>query len=136
MTATTVLTKGTLVEVESASAGVYVPVNEIQGFSGPGGAAKVIDVTNLQSTAKEKRIGLADEGQFSLDLNFNPADAGQARLYVLRNTQATGNFRVTYVNGTVDTFAGLVLEYTTSGAPDDVLKAKATIEITGSVTRT
>lgn len=135
MTATTVLTKGTLVEVESASSGVYSAINEIQGFSGPGGAAKVIDVTNLQSTAKEKRIGLADEGQFSLDMNFNPADAGQARLYTLRNSQATGAFRVTYSNGVIDTFSGLVLEFTTSGAPDDVLKAKCTIEITGAVTR-
>ena len=81
-------------------------------------------------------MGLPDEGQFSIDLNYDPADAGQARLFSIRNSQTLGNFRVTYANGTIDTFSGYVLEFTTSGGLDDVLKAKATIEITGAVVRT
>ena len=136
MTASTVLAKGTTIEVETASAGVYATVDEVIGFSGPGGSAKVIETTNLQSTRKEKRMGLPDEGQFSIDLNYDPADAGQARLFSIRNSQTLGNFRVTYANGTIDTFSGYVLEFTTSGGLDDVLKAKATIEITGAVVRT
>lgn len=135
MTATTVLTKGTTIEVESASAGVWNTVGEVIGFSGPGGSAKVIDVSTTASTRKEKRPGLPDEGSFSLDLNFNPDDTGQQRMYALRNSQAEGAFRVTYPNGTVDTFNGYVLEFSTSGQVDDVLKAKATVEITGAVTR-
>ena len=136
MAANTVLAKGTLVEVESASSGVYVSVDEVINFSGPGGSAKIIDQTNLQSTRKEKRMGLPDEGSFSLDLNFDSSDAGQARLFSIRNSQTLGNFRVTYSNGTVDTFSGYVTEFTTSGQNDDLLKAKVTIEITGAVTRT
>lgn len=135
MTASTVLAKGTTLEVESASSGVYVTIDEVVGFSGPGGSAKVIDQTNLQSTRKEKKMGLPDEGQFSIDMNFDSADAGQTRLKYLRDNQVLGAFRVTYANGTIDTFNGYVLEFTTSGTLDDLLKAKATIEITGAVTR-
>lgn len=136
MTANTVLAKGTTIEVESASAGVYNTVGEVIGFSGPGGSAKVIDVTNMASTRKEKRMGLPDEGQFSIDLNFYPDDTGQTRLKALRDSQDEGSFKVTYADGTIDTFDGFVLEVTTSGTLDDVLKAKITIEITGTVTRT
>lgn len=135
MAANTVLAKGTVVEIETASAGVYQAVGEVIGFSGPGGSGKVIDVTNLASTRKEKRMGLPDEGQFSLDLNFYPGDTGQDLLYAARNSHAEKNFRITYSDATVDTFAGFVLEFTTSGSQDDVVKAKVTVEITGAVTR-
>lgn len=135
MAANTVLAKGTLIEVESASAGVWSTIGEVLGFSGPGGSAKVIDVSNLASTRKEKRMGLPDEGQFSLDLNYYGSDTGQTRMYSLRNTSAQGNFRATLVDGSIWTFAGFVLEFSISGSVDDVVKAKTTIEITGEVVK-
>jgi len=133
---TTVESQGTVLKIETAVSGVYAVIGEVQSFSGPGGSAKVIDITSLASTRKEKRMGLPDEGQFSLSLNFNPSDAGQALLFAARNARTRKNFRVEYTNGTVDTFAGYVLEFSTSGDRDDVLKAKATVEIDGAVTRT
>ncbi len=45
-------------------------VGDVTDFSGPGGQASVIDITNLNSTAKEKLVGLRDEGQVSLSLNM------------------------------------------------------------------
>lgn len=79
-------------------------------------------------------MGLPDEGQFSIDFNRFFSDVGQSRMKTLRDTQAQGNFRVTYVGGTQHNFAGYVLEFSTSAAPDDVVKGKSTIEITGAVT--
>ena len=52
-----------------ASTSTSCMIGEITDFSGPGGQAAVIDVTNLNSTAKEKLVGLRDEGQLSLSLN-------------------------------------------------------------------
>ena len=43
-------------------------VGLITGFNGPSGSAAVIDVTHLLSTAKEKMIGIRDEGQVTLDM--------------------------------------------------------------------
>lgn len=54
--------------VASASSNI---VGEITGFSGPGMSAAVIDVTNLQSTAKEKLIGVYDGGQITINVNFS-----------------------------------------------------------------
>ena len=45
-------------------------VGEVTNISGPTGSAGVIDVTHLLSTAKEKMMGLPDEGQITLELNF------------------------------------------------------------------
>ena len=52
----------------------FETIPNVVSFQGPGGQASVIDVTNLASTAKEKRVGLRDEGQLSLSLHFNPDD--------------------------------------------------------------
>jgi len=47
----------------------FETIPNVVSFQGPGGQASVIDVTNLASTAKEKRVGLRDEGQLSLSLH-------------------------------------------------------------------
>ena len=52
----------------------FETIPNVVSFQGPGGQAAVIDVTNLASTAKEKRVGLRDEGQLSLTLHYNPDD--------------------------------------------------------------
>ena len=44
----------------------FETIPNVVSFQGPGGQASVIDVTNLASTSKEKRVGLRDEGQLSL----------------------------------------------------------------------
>ncbi|MDY6844227.1 MAG: hypothetical protein SVW57_09090, partial [Thermodesulfobacteriota bacterium] len=46
-------------------------IGDITSFNGPTGSAAVIDVTNLGSTAKEKMMGIPDEGQFSFEVNLN-----------------------------------------------------------------
>jgi len=57
---------------DGASPEVFAAISEIKTFTGPGGSATVIDVTDLSSAAKEKRMGLADEGQLSLPLTTFP----------------------------------------------------------------
>lgn len=134
MTANTVLTQGTILEVESASAGVYVEVGEFLGWQGPGAPSKEIDITNLRSTAREFRLGLYDGGSFSVDFNRYFSDTGQQRMRALWVARTTSNFKVTFPSGTVLSFAGYVMEFSYSGAPDDVVKGKATIRISGAIT--
>lgn len=134
MAANTVLTQGTILEVETASAGVYAEVGEFLGWQGPGAPTKEIDVTNMRSTAKEFVLGLYDGGSFSIDFNRYFSDAGQQRMRALWTARAVSNFKLTFVSGNVLSFAGYVMEWSYSGSPDEVVKGKGTIRITGPIT--
>lgn len=115
---------------------VFATINEVMSISGPGGSAAVIDVTDLKSTAKEKRMGLQDEGQITLEINYIPTDTKHA---LLRTAKADGdprNFRIIFTDaGTTQwDFAALVTGFAVSAAVDDVVKASVTLEVTGAIT--
>ncbi len=118
----------------------YKEIGEVQSFSGiGGGSASVIDVTHLKSTAKEKRVGLADEGQIQLDMNYVPTDEGQIILKTVRGTQAEADIKIELadsagVSGTTFKFKAFVLSFGKSGGVDDIIKASASLEISGAVT--
>lgn len=108
----------------------------VTGIGGPEGQATVIDVSDFDSTAKEKLMGLADEGQISLDLNFIAGDTtGQGALQAAKSSRAIQNLQVK-INDAADTtltFQGFVLSYNLGLAVDDKISAAATIEISGAV---
>lgn len=134
--ANSIESQGIVIAISSVgSPSTFVSISNITGFSGPGGAAAVIDVTNLASTAHEKKMGLPDEGQFSLDINYDPDDASHIALRAARAARTRCEFRVTYTDNTpdIDTFFGYVLGFALQGAVDDVVKASVTIEIDGPV---
>lgn len=111
----------------------WIAVGEVIDFDGPGGSASVIDATHLGSTAREKRMGIPDEGQFTFSLNRVFDDVGQAACFAARAARAEKNFKVTYTDDTVQSFAGFVLQFSTSGGVDDKVNGSVTIEITGAV---
>lgn len=128
---------GTLVEIgQGTTPESYDPVSEVVSFTGPGGSAAVIDVTHLQSSAKEKMMGLFDEGQVSLELNLVPSNTGQTRLRADRVAKTKRNFRVTLTDtpATVLTFAAYVINFSIGTGVDDKATASVTLEVTGDVT--
>lgn len=114
----------------------WTAVGEVIDFDGPGGSASVIDATHLTSTAREKLMGIPDEGQFSFSLNRVFSDTGQEACLAARAARTERNFKVTYTDDTVQTFAGYVLQFSTTGGVDDKVNGSITVEITGSVTTT
>lgn len=124
---------------DNTDAATYTPVSwtevgEITDFDGPGGSASVIDMTHLQSTAKNKRMGLHDEGQFAMSINFCPDDAGQLAAMAARKARTKKSFKVTYSDASVQTFDGYVMGFSSSGGVDGKVAGKITIEIDGEVT--
>ena len=115
---------------------VFSDVGEVVSFDGPGGGASIIDVTHLQSLAREKRLGLADEGQFTLGLNMVPSDTQQTGLRNDRLNRLQRNFKLllTDAGPTTASFAAFVLNYKVSGKVDDKIALEITLEITGAVT--
>lgn len=120
---------------DGGSSEIFTAVGEVVSFTGPGGSASVIDATHLASTAREKLMGLPDEGQFSMELNLDPTDAQQIALKDDRLNRTKRNFKLllTDVGPTTLSFTGFVLEFSISGGVDDKINLSITIEITGTV---
>lgn len=114
----------------------FTTIPEVKSFSGPGGSASVIDVTDLQSAAKEKRMGLQDEGQLTLSINYIPDNAVHQGLRTDRANQTKRNFRMTFTDtgATVWDFAAFVTGFSVSGGVDGVVEASVTLEISGAIT--
>jgi hypothetical protein len=117
----------------------FTAIPEIKTFTGPGGSAAVIDVTDLSSAAKEKRMGLADEGQLSFTINYIPTNTEHEALRDARATRVETNFQMVFTDdspSTVWDFSGFVTGFAVSGAVDGVVEANVTIEITGEIIQT
>jgi hypothetical protein len=124
----------------AASTAAAVAIAQVVGFNGPSGNANVIDASHLGSTAKEKMIGLRDEGQVSLDVNFLPTDGGQTALRADRASRTMRKAVIKLNDNTSDaattkiTFDAYVSGFSITGAVDQVVKGNITLEITGACT--
>lgn len=138
MSSNAIEAQGTLLQIAPGnSPDNYDTIAEIKTFTGPGGSATVIDVTDLSSTSKEKRMGLPDEGQLSFTINYIPNNVEHAQLRADRASRVLRNFRIQFNDGSPATtwsFSGYVMGFSVSGAVDAVIEANVTIEITGSIT--
>lgn len=118
----------------TATPKAWTEVGEIVDWDGPSGSASVIDTTHLTSTAKSKLMGLPDEGQFTFNINWVPTDTGQLALAAARTARTVQAFKVTYSDGSTQTFSGFVLGFASSGSVDGKVAGSVTIEISGAVT--
>ncbi len=121
----------------TATPQTFSKVGNVQDFSPDGGTANVIDVSNLDSTAKEKRQGLQDMGNYSLTYDTDDTDAGQLRLIAARTAQAVVVFKQYYPGGLkIRAWQGFVQKVTEPVAGvDKVLRSSATIVVTGPIFR-
>lgn len=112
-------------------------VSEVLSFTGPAPSANVIDVTNLQSTAKEKMIGLYDGGQITINTNFLVTDAGQTKLRECLAARTQGNLMIQLSTASTSQYMAMMAYctgFSVSGAVDNVLKADYTITVDKGVT--
>lgn len=131
--ATGINTAKTKLEINTTGS-TYVQVKGLTNFSGlGGGSAAVIDTTDFDSDAKEKSMGLPDEGQVSISLIAIPADPGQVLLRTNRGTRAATKFRITLSSGVNYTFTAYVLTFERNGEQDDVVKISSSLEVTGAI---
>lgn len=131
--------QGTEIQIgNAASPEVFTKIAKVVDFDGPDGAAAVIDVSTLDSTFREKIMGLPDEGQISMNLVFDPDDtSGQNAARTARTNRTRKSFRIVFNDDSPQTqadFSGYVLSFTVRGAVDDAIRNSMTIEIDGAVT--
>lgn len=124
----------TITAAGTATSVTFTNVANVRSFSGFDGAASEIDVTNLDSLAKEFRLGLVDPGQFTFEIDYNSSNAGHV---ALRSKQVSGllsNFKLTLPDSTVITFNAYVKKFSLGGGVDAVAKTQVDLRISGAVT--
>jgi hypothetical protein len=117
---------------------VFTVIGEVKSFDGPGGNVAMIDVTTLSSTAREKVAGLQDFGQMTLEINFDPTSLQHQNLAAYAQSGAKHNYKITFsdAGGTTAVFTALVAQFRPSGQVDQIVAARVTLEVSGSVTWT
>lgn len=138
MTTNAIKAQGFKLEVETGASSpiVWTEVKEVKTFNLQQAEAADIDVTHLQSTAKEYLVGLQDNGTFGGDMNFVAADPGQVFLRAAMVSQGLQSFKATFSNSVVATFSAFVKSMPISGGVDQAVTGTFSLKITGAVTIT
>jgi Lambda phage tail tube protein, TTP len=127
------VTQGTDIQFTPSGGGAAALITDATGWSGPTFTRNEIDVTNLQSTGKEYRLGLQDPGNMSVDVNWNIwDDPGQAAAWAQLGAIVPGILKITYVNGGALEFDALVSNFEQTGATDDKVSGTLTMRLTGA----
>lgn len=124
------------IDLGDVSPTVWTQIPEIKDINVRTGSATVIDVSDLSSAAKEKRMGLQDEGQCTFTLMFRPGDAAHAELVAAKTDRAIRDFKLVLTDtpATEYRFSGFVLSVPIAAGVDAVIESAVTIEISGPVT--
>jgi hypothetical protein len=120
----------------TATPSTWTQIKEVKGFKPSGASADKIDVTDLDSTAKEFLTGLVDNGTFSSDINYLSSDAGQTALLAAFNGSLSKNYKLQVLGGNSFTFAASVTKFPTmpDGAVGTALTGSVEFQISGAVT--
>lgn len=121
----------------NANPPVWTLIGDVKSWTAPSGARAVIDATHLSSPAKEKRVGLADEGQATFETAFAPKNAGHIALLAAKRNPNPLPFRLVLADEeveedrTVGRWSGFVLGLPVTIGVDALTTMPVTVEITG-----
>ena len=113
----------------------FAKVGEVTNVGAPSGEAADIDVTHLESEAKEYLVGLPDEGSIEISMNAISGDAGHTALIDAKDTQERRWLKITWSNGDVWYVKALVKKYTWQAGVDAKIEAAASFRTSGAWTR-
>lgn len=122
---------GSVATSSTATPQTFTPIANIHDYTGFDGSASEVDVTNLQSLAKEYNPGLEDFGQFSMNLDIDNTDPGQIAMRAAKTAQNKTYFQLVMRNGKSRVFFGFVKKLSEAGAVDGVVKGACDMRISG-----
>lgn len=119
----------------TATATAWTQIKEVKGIKPSGASASKIDVTDLDSTAKEYRTGLIDNGTFAADINVLESDPGQAAVLAAFTGVTVNSYKIV-TSAKTRTFNAICLKFPTvpDTSVDSVQTGSAEWQISGSVT--
>ncbi len=113
----------------------FEKIGEVTNIGAPSGEAADIDVTHLESLAKEYLVGLPDEGNIEISMNAIAGDAGHDELLDAKDTQERRWLKITWSNGDVWHIKALCKKYTWSAGVDAKIDAAASFRTSGAWVR-
>ena len=132
--------QGTILSRENTpGGGSFTAIADVRSWNGPSTENPEIDTTSLSSSAKEFAPGLVDNGEMSLELNFDPNNSVHQliRADMVASPPTTRGYRITFINPTINwTFNAFVRSFPISGEVDGVINGSLTLRITGPITIT
>ena len=111
----------------------YTQIKEVISYDFGGGERPDIDISNLESTAREYRLGLKDQGNFTCNISVVHSDAGQTACRTALGSDTPVGFKFELPNAEVGTFLGLVKSMPESGAVDATHSGSLVVRITGDI---
>lgn len=113
------------------SPSVYTAILQVSNINGPTASANEIDVTNLQSTAKEFVTGLVDYGQVTFDIILDRNNATHTGLKNDLDNNTVRSYQIETPDGVVESFEARVSGLDQNIQTDDAVKASVTLRLTG-----
>lgn len=121
----------------TATPASWTQIKEVKAIKPGGAVTSKIDVTDLDSDAKEYRTGLVDNGTISIDINDLVSDPGQQALLASFNAQTVCSYKLALTGGSNRTFDAVILKFPTNpdAAVDGVQTGSVELQISGAVVR-
>lgn len=125
---------------DGASSETFTKLAQVQGFSGLGSTRTEIDATDLDSEAFEFVMGLADSGNITATVHFDPKDSQQDSLFIENQAASPElkNYQVGFDNGSPEstvTFAAYVQGFEVDIQTDSLIQATVTFRVSGAYTK-
>lgn len=124
----------TITAAGTATSVTFTAIANVKTFSGFDGSASEIDVTNLDSTAKEFKLGLVDSGSLSMEIDYKSTEASHIALRAKQVSGVITNFKVVLPDATSITFTAFVKKFSLQGGVDAVAHTTVDLRLSGSIT--
>lgn len=111
----------------------YVPLAEVYNIEPPQFESDDVDVTHMASPNRTREVipGLINPGNVTIDMNFVPNSPADQRVRELLVSGEKLSHRITYPNGTTETFTASVKGYAPAVPNEDKMTATVTMRVTG-----
>lgn len=118
----------------TATPKTFTSVGGMNTYSGFDGQASEIDVTDMDSTAKEFRLGLQDFGNLNINLKaVLPTDPGQLAIRAAKTAGTLLIYRIKNSDGQTIACQGYAKKFTEDSGVDKVRSGQITLRLTGTV---
>ena len=127
----------TIARGDGASPEVYTAIAQVTSITPVGQERALIDVTNLDSAAREYMKAIKDGQEINIEAQYDPDDTGHSGLRTDLNAETSRNVRVTFTDSPAQTvtFAAMVTNWSIVDISiDNVLTLNVTLKPTGDLT--
>jgi hypothetical protein len=131
--------QGTQLKIsDQASPAVFNPITQIVSINGPNGTAPEIDVSDLDSTMRETRTGLAGHGTYSFDILYIPTDTEHQQLRTAWKERTRQQFQLDFTDSPTTTWSwnGFITGFNATTSVDNVWRATVNMVVDGDITET